>query len=257
LSSKLDLDEKQTYELVDLYFSRNSHIYYNLNKQEEQIKNYQQSISGAPQPVVPGSQDMRIITLQKYNDELKSALKNLIPSVIELYYEERIAILRVVVELGIAATFVGHPLQKVASDCIHTLIETKDYLNVMWKLYYEYETKPSGNTKFSLEEREQFSKQLITEEFTILQIFFILYYKLQTIKPDAYIKMLEYFNKVQFQGGVSRSYKYTSEPHIASYTEEINNIVRKIIDISVLICLECLNLSQCLGSSSLSYFFSI
>ena len=252
LSSKLDLDEKQTFDLADLYFARNPSVYAKLTKHEASVQSYSQSITQAPQPTVPGAQDLRTLRLQEYTEELKNFLRSLVPPMLELYYEERLAILKASVAIAIAATLEDHPLQRPASMCIYGILQSKDYENSLWTLYFDYKNKVAGRHKLTLEERERFSQQLIYEEFCILQIFFVLYFKLQAMKPETYLKMLAYFNETQFQGGVSRYYKDSSEPHIVAFAKEINTLIREIIDLSVLLAIECLRLDFCRGPGSLA-----
>ena len=250
LSSNLNLDEKQTFELVDLFFARNPHIYANLVKQETSIDMYSKSLSTTGQPA---SQDMRVLKLQEYTNELKNALISLTKPITDLYYEERLGILKASAILGMAATIPEHPLQECAMDCINNMIKTKNYENGLWDIYFDYKSRVVQGQKLSLEEKEQYFQQLINEEFCILQIFFVLYYQIKSMDPNIYLKMLTFFIDTQFQGGVSSYYRNSSEPHIASYAKEINILVREIIDLAVLLAIEGLKCNPLKKAGSLLY----
>jgi len=193
---------------------------------------------------------MRITKLQEYTDELKSFLRSLAIPITELYYEERIGILKVALALCIAATISGHPLQEQAASCMNSLIQTKDFEINLWNIYFDYKNKAATSQKLPLEERERFFQQLMKEEFYTLQFFFVLYYQLKGMSTQTYIKMLTHFNETQFQGGVSWYYKDSSEPHIAIFAQEINILIREIIDLSVLLAIEGLRLDS---SRKISY----
>lgn len=238
LSSKLDLDEKQTFELADLYFARNPSLYRDLLSRQAAV----QVLTVPTQPTLVGAQDMRTVKLQECTEELKVFLRSLTIPMTELYYEERVAILKAAVALGTAATVPGHPLQEHAASCVNALIQTKNYEATLWNIYFDYKNKAVASQKLPLEERERFFQQLMKEEFHTLQFFFVLYYQLKSMSTATYVKMLSHFNSTQFQGGVSWYYKDSSEPHIAMFAQEINTLIREIIDLSVLLAMEGLRL---------------
>ena len=196
LSGKIDLDEKQAFDLADLYFARNPSIFAKLMKHESVVQSFSQSIQ---QPTMPATQDLRRSKLAEYNDELRAFVASLVTPMIELYYEERLALLKAEVAIATAATNKDNPLQKDALSCIDALFQNKEYENAIWTLLYDYKNKINSKHKLNLEEKERYCEQLMREEFTILQIFFVLYFQLRTMKADTYLKMLTHFNETQYQ----------------------------------------------------------
>lgn len=193
LSDKLNLDEKQTFDLADLYFSRNPQAFIKISQCESNINNFSPSL-----PQNTGVPDFRQAQIQESNEELRKLVLSLVSPIRELYYEERLSLLKTEVALATSATLQSNPLQPFTSTCIDSLFRTKNYENSLWNLIYEFKNKMMIKQNCDLEERQQYSIQMLKEEFALLQVIFVLYFQLKDMKPAIYLKMITYFNDTQF-----------------------------------------------------------
>ena len=193
LSDKLNLDEKQTFDLADLYFSHNPQAFVKISQCESNIQNFSQSLSQNT-----GVPDFRHTQIQESNEELRKIVLSLVSPIRDLYYEERLSLLKTEVALATSATLQANPLQPSTSMCIDSLFRTKNYENSLWNLIYDFKNKILIKQNCDLEEREQHLIQMLKEEFTLLQVIFVLYFQLKDMKPQTYLKMLTYFNDTQF-----------------------------------------------------------
>ena len=205
ISEKLDLDEKQAFELADLYFAREPEAFVKLAEFEKLVQDSSQAIS---QPSTAATQELRKTKQQEYTEKLTTYALSLVTPIIELYYNERLSLIKAQVTLACMSTNPEHPLQAYASGCIDSLFQ-KDYEDSLWNTYFKYRARwlqsaeqqeaGAAKTKLDWQERERYCEQLVKEEFAMLQYLFVLYYQIRSMRHDTYLRMMDFFDHCQFQ----------------------------------------------------------
>ncbi len=208
VAEKLDLDEKQAFELADLYFAREPEVFVRLAELEKLVQDSGQAIS---QPGTAATQQLRLNKKNEFNDKLNAFAWSLTAPILELYYSERLSLLKAQTTIASVASNPGHPLHPAASSCIDSLFQRDKFEDSLWDMYFKYRGRwlqssehqqqdpTSAKTKLDWQERERYCEQMLKEEFAFLQFLFVLYYRLRYMNCKTYLAMMDHFNQSQFQ----------------------------------------------------------
>lgn len=197
LSLKIDLNQEQTLRLVELFFISHPGVYERVKSQE--------------------------------TEQVQKELGNLFRPIIDLYYKERINLIKAGTQIVINATAEGHPAQPVCSEFIAEILENK-YNEKIWNQYKEICKKEIPSSVYAPQEREEWFMQTLKEEKQLLELLVLLNYGFVHCTPERFVEYLNVYTDQEFKG----SYKIiVADSHLNEYRLGSREILMQISDLSL------------------------
>ena len=207
LSQKIELQEEQTSDLVRVFFIKHQALFNKLKSEE--------------------------------GDQVRKDFQVLFNPITQLYYNERITLLKTLGVIVGTSRAEGNPGQLPCLEFLGEAFRENSVENLVWELYRQTSAREIPQQVYAPQEREEWILQCLQEQKELLEILVLAHNAFAHIDSARFLDYLQTFTKQEFQGNFKQLYK---DSFLAEYKLAQRLLISQIGDLSMFVLLSAVRL---------------